>query len=147
VLARSDDANQAIRDSLHIDADGRDLPPPIASFRMMRLPGAVLRCLEAQGIRRPTPIQAQGLPAILSGRDCIGISFTGSGKTLAFALPLIMLALQVSGAGLWDRGGCCAWREEIGSKVRARGCGAAALPSGPLTSLACAGRVAPSGRA
>ena len=36
-----------------------------------------------------TPIQAQALPAIMSGRDVIGISKTGSGKTLAYLLPLM----------------------------------------------------------
>ncbi|KAK9141775.1 hypothetical protein Syun_011175 [Stephania yunnanensis] len=47
-----------------------------------------------KGIVQPTPIQVQGLPVILSGRDMIGIAFTGSGKTLVFVLPLIMVALQ-----------------------------------------------------
>ena len=42
---------------------------------------------------RPTPIQAQGIPVALSGRDMIGISFTGSGKTMSFAIPLVMSAL------------------------------------------------------
>lgn len=37
---------------------------------------------------KPTPIQAQAIPAILSGRDVIGIAKTGSGKTLAFLLPM-----------------------------------------------------------
>ena len=37
---------------------------------------------------KPTPIQAQAIPAILSGRDIIGIAKTGSGKTLAFLLPM-----------------------------------------------------------
>ena len=36
----------------------------------------------------PTPIQAQALPAIMSGRDLIGIAKTGSGKTLGFLLPM-----------------------------------------------------------
>ena len=36
----------------------------------------------------PTPIQAQAVPAIMSGRDLIGIAKTGSGKTLAFLLPM-----------------------------------------------------------
>jgi ATP-dependent RNA helicase DDX49/DBP8 len=40
-------------------------------------------------IRRPTPIQAQTIPAILSGSDCIGGSKTGSGKTVAFAVPIL----------------------------------------------------------
>ncbi|KAJ2089885.1 DEAD-box ATP-dependent RNA helicase 35, partial [Coemansia sp. S100] len=42
----------------------------------------------------PSPIQMQGLPVALSGRDMIGIASTGTGKTMAFSLPLIMLALE-----------------------------------------------------
>lgn len=94
IRARSEDDNQTIRDKLHIMCHGTDLPPPVTTFRAMRLPRATLRMLQAAGIKSPTPIQTQGLPVILSGRDCIGISYTGSGKTLAFALPLVMLALQ-----------------------------------------------------
>lgn len=37
----------------------------------------------------PTPIQDQTIPAILAGRDVIGISNTGTGKTAAFLIPLI----------------------------------------------------------
>lgn len=36
----------------------------------------------------PTSIQAQAVPAIMSGRDVIGVAKTGSGKTIAFLLPL-----------------------------------------------------------
>ncbi|KAL5766528.1 hypothetical protein ACOSP7_017145 [Xanthoceras sorbifolium] len=42
----------------------------------------MLKKLKAKGIVLPTPIQMQGLPVILSGRDMIRIAFTGSGKTL-----------------------------------------------------------------
>jgi ATP-dependent helicase YprA (DUF1998 family) len=62
---------------------------------------ACSRQLEAKGIKKPTPIQMQGLPVALSGRDMIGIAFTGSGKTLVFSMPLIMLALQVGLCLLW----------------------------------------------
>ena len=48
--------------------------------------------------------RAQGLPVALSGRDMIGIAFTGSGKTLVFCLPMIMIALQVGGSAMGNRG-------------------------------------------
>ena len=89
------EAEKAQRRKLHsILVDGDDIIAPIASFTDMRFPPPILKALEAKGIRSPTPIQVQGLPVILSGRDMIGIAFTGSGKTLVFSLPLIMLALQ-----------------------------------------------------
>ena len=37
----------------------------------------------------PTPIQSQAIPAIMSGKDVIGIAKTGSGKTIAFLLPML----------------------------------------------------------
>ncbi|XP_042468596.1 DEAD-box ATP-dependent RNA helicase 35-like [Zingiber officinale] len=84
----------AIRRKWHILVDGDDVPAPIRNFRDMRFPEPVLQKLKEKGILQPTPIQVQGLPVILSGRDMIGIAFTGSGKTLVFVLPLIMTALQ-----------------------------------------------------
>ncbi len=41
------------------------------------------------GYEKPTPIQAQAIPAVMSGRDVVGIAKTGSGKTLAFILPML----------------------------------------------------------
>jgi hypothetical protein len=43
-------------------------------------PHKTIRVLAEKGIKRPSPIQIQGIPAALSGRDIIGISFTGSGE-------------------------------------------------------------------
>lgn len=55
------------------------MPPPVLAFKDMRFPPCVLKQLSGAGIKRPTPIQIQGLPVVLSGRDMIGIAFTGSG--------------------------------------------------------------------
>jgi ATP-dependent RNA helicase DDX5/DBP2 len=52
-------------------------------------PESVMRVLESSGFARPTPIQSQGWPMALSGRDVVGIAETGSGKTLAYILPAI----------------------------------------------------------
>ncbi|KAI3512697.1 hypothetical protein L1887_20015 [Cichorium endivia] len=90
----SQKACDGIRKQWHIIVDGDEIPPPIKNFKDMRFPEPVLKRLKEKGIVQPTPIQVQGLPVILSGRDMIGIAFTGSGKTLVFVLPLIMMALQ-----------------------------------------------------
>ncbi|KAI3806910.1 hypothetical protein L1987_22828 [Smallanthus sonchifolius] len=90
----SQKACYGIRKQWHIIVDGYDIPPPIKNFKDMRFPEPVLKRLKEKGIVQPTPIQVQGLPVILSGRDMIGIAFTGSGKTMVFVLPLIMMALQ-----------------------------------------------------
>lgn len=53
----------------------------------------VVKC----GFAAPTPIQSQGWPMALKGKNTVGISATGSGKTLAFLLPaMIHINAQVS---------------------------------------------------
>ncbi|HEX5644975.1 MAG TPA: DEAD/DEAH box helicase [Erythrobacter sp.] len=49
----------------------------------------VLQALDMKGYNTPTPIQEQAIPAVLSGRDLLGIAQTGTGKTAAFMLPAI----------------------------------------------------------
>ncbi|KAM3274148.1 hypothetical protein ACQJBY_043367 [Aegilops geniculata] len=83
-----------LRRKWHILVEGDDVPPPARDFSDLRFPEPISRMLREKGIVQPTPIQVQGLPVALSGRDMIGIAFTGSGKTLVFVLPLIMVALQ-----------------------------------------------------
>ncbi|RUP48761.1 P-loop containing nucleoside triphosphate hydrolase protein [Jimgerdemannia flammicorona] len=94
IRARSEKEHDAIRAKFHILVEGTDIPPPIKHFKDMKFPQPILDYLKTKGIHKPTPIQIQGLPVALSGRDMIGIAFTGSGKTLAFSLPLVMLSLE-----------------------------------------------------
>ncbi|KAL3797849.1 hypothetical protein HJC23_006887 [Cyclotella cryptica] len=83
-----------IRKKWHILCEGDDIPPPIRNFSDMAFPPPILEALKKKNVKRPTPIQMQGLPVALSGRDMVGIAFTGSGKTLSFSLPLVMAALE-----------------------------------------------------
>ena len=68
---------------------GKGCPKPVKSWAQCGLSARVLEVIKRQNYEKPTPIQAQAIPAIMSGRDVIGIAKTGSGKTLAFLLPLI----------------------------------------------------------
>jgi ATP-dependent RNA helicase RhlE len=58
-------------------------------FSELGLAEPVLRALGTKGYTDPTPIQRQAIPALLEGRDLLGIAQTGTGKTAAFALPSI----------------------------------------------------------
>src|SRR4051812_393687 len=58
-------------------------------FADLKLSHPILRALEIEGYQIPTPIQAQAIPHVLSGRDLIGCAQTGTGKTAAFALPIL----------------------------------------------------------
>lgn len=70
-----------------IRVQGRDPPKPVLSFADLKFPPNIQEGIRRQGYDKPTPIQAQGWPIALSGRDMVGIAQTGSGKTLAFVLP------------------------------------------------------------
>ncbi|DBA04961.1 TPA: LOW QUALITY PROTEIN: hypothetical protein N0F65_006963 [Lagenidium giganteum] len=73
-----------------ISVFGRDVPKCVLSFEEASFPEYVLEEVTRLGFEKPTPIQCQGWPMALSGRDMVGISATGSGKTLAFLLPAIV---------------------------------------------------------
>jgi ATP-dependent RNA helicase RhlE len=65
------------------------------SFADLGLSEPLLRALSAANYTVPTPIQARTIPALLQGRDVLGIAQTGTGKTAAFALPVLQhLAAQ-----------------------------------------------------
>ncbi|KAF8394674.1 hypothetical protein HHK36_020890 [Tetracentron sinense] len=76
--------------SLAIRVSGFDVPRPIKIFEDSGFSLQLMSAITKQGYEKPTPIQCQALPIVLSGRDIIGIAKTGSGKTAAFVLPMIV---------------------------------------------------------
>uniref|UniRef100_A0A1B6DQA1 RNA helicase n=2 Tax=Clastoptera arizonana TaxID=38151 RepID=A0A1B6DQA1_9HEMI len=94
ILNLSQERHDRVRQKLRILVEGEDVPPPCTTFKEMKFPRGILAGLEVKGITKPTPIQVQGIPTVLSGRDMIGIAFTGSGKTLVFVLPLLMFCIE-----------------------------------------------------
>jgi ATP-dependent RNA helicase DDX46/PRP5 len=71
-----------------IKVSGKDVPKPVQKWAQCGLPRSTLDILADLGYEKPTPIQMQALPALMSGRDVIGVAKTGSGKTMAFLLPM-----------------------------------------------------------
>ncbi len=61
----------------------------MTQFTDLGLNPALLKALKSEGYETPTPIQAQAIPAVMAGRDLLGIAQTGTGKTAAFALPIL----------------------------------------------------------
>lgn len=71
-----------------IKVKGKNCPRPIKNWPQCGVSSKILNILKKNGYEKPTPIQAQAIPVVMSGRDIIGIAKTGSGKTMAFLLPL-----------------------------------------------------------
>ena len=63
--------------------------PENGTFAELGLPPALEAAIADLGFTTPSAIQAQAVPALLSGRDIVGVAQTGTGKTAAFGLPLL----------------------------------------------------------
>merc|ERR1719446_707384 len=91
VAGMSDDEGDRLRSKKGITiVEGRNVPKPVRTFEEASFPEYVLQEVQRAGFKEPSPIQVQGWPIALSGRDMVGIAETGSGKTLAFLLPAIV---------------------------------------------------------
>ena len=59
------------------------------TFSELGLVAPLTRALTEENYTHPTPIQLKAIPALLAGKDLLGIAQTGTGKTAAFGLPLL----------------------------------------------------------
>lgn len=65
------------------------IPTNKNGFNDFAIVGQLKQNIVHKGYETPTPIQDQAIPAILLGKDVIGVANTGTGKTAAFLIPLI----------------------------------------------------------
>ena len=65
-----------------------------SSFSSLLLAEPLARAVAEMGYESMTPIQAQAIPVVLTGKDVMGAAQTGTGKTAAFSLPLLQRLMQ-----------------------------------------------------
>jgi ATP-dependent RNA helicase RhlE len=63
----------------------------MTDFNLLGLNQSILNSLSNKGYKKPTSVQERAIPALLKGKDILGISQTGTGKTASFSLPIIEL--------------------------------------------------------
>lgn len=74
----------------NVRARGKNVPPPFLTWGQLLMPESVMSVIQNDlGFAKPSPIQCQAIPIVLSGRDMIGVAKTGSGKTLSYVLPMV----------------------------------------------------------
>nr|XP_032517379.1 ATP-dependent RNA helicase DDX42 [Danaus plexippus plexippus] len=81
---------EELKKNLGVKISGPDPPKPVSSFGHLGFDEQLMKAIRKSEYTQPTPVQAAGIPAALSGRDLIGIARTGSGKTAAFLWPLLV---------------------------------------------------------
>ncbi|MDR1118704.1 MAG: DEAD/DEAH box helicase, partial [Bifidobacteriaceae bacterium] len=92
---RLDPSDYDYRPDFPDGADQPELPDPAeepargTGFGALGLPPHLLRAVAELGFETPTEIQEAAIPALLAGRDIVGVAQTGTGKTAAFGLPLL----------------------------------------------------------
>lgn len=91
ILKLSREELQALKLDLgEVKLKGHNCPHPITKWSHLGLPSNIISIIDEKlKYPKPSSIQAQALPAIMSGRDVIGVAKTGSGKTLSFVLPML----------------------------------------------------------
>lgn len=77
VTKRPDSEADAWRASKQIVVIGDGVPKPCLTFEEASMPEYVLSEVMKQGFDKPTPIQSQGWPMALKGKNMVGVSATG----------------------------------------------------------------------
>ncbi|XP_052565046.1 ATP-dependent RNA helicase DDX42 [Culex pipiens pallens] len=102
IIALASSQTQELRHKLGIKVSGPSPPAPVTSFAHFGFDESLMKAIRKSEYTQPTPIQAQGVPTALSGRDIIGIAKTGSGKTAAFLWPMLVHIMDQKNLGPGD---------------------------------------------
>jgi ATP-dependent RNA helicase RhlE len=78
-------------------APAAEAPAPLA-FAQLQLAAPLARAVAEMGYESMTPIQAQAIPVVITGKDVMGAAQTGTGKTAAFSLPLLHRLMKFENA-------------------------------------------------
>ena len=76
------------------DSNALTSDTPIMAFAQLQLAAPIAKAVAEMGYESMTPIQAQAIPVVLTGKDVMGAAQTGTGKTAAFALPLLQRIMK-----------------------------------------------------
>jgi superfamily II DNA/RNA helicase len=87
-VAAAEARQDAAEAAYNAATEDEELEPEV-SFADLGLSAPILQALSEKGYTKPTPIQAQAIPVVLSGRDVMGVAQTGTGKTAGFTLPML----------------------------------------------------------
>lgn len=90
IRSLTEDQALELRAKLGLRVSGASLTHPVSSFGHFGFDEPMMKAIRKMEYTQPTPIQAQGVPTALAGRDIIGIAKTGSGKTAAFVWPMLV---------------------------------------------------------
>ena len=98
VEALTEEQKKEIRERLGVSVEvpegEAEAPSAIESFEDMQLTRDIVADIRFKEYDKPSPIQAQAIPVILSGGDVLGCAETGSGKTAAFSIPMVQHSLN-----------------------------------------------------
>ncbi|MDK2966132.1 MULTISPECIES: DEAD/DEAH box helicase [Lacrimispora] len=72
-------------------------------FKDLNIMPDIIKALEKEQYKTPTPIQKEAIPVVLGGRDLLGCAQTGTGKTAAFAIPTLQLLCGGKTPGMKQR--------------------------------------------
>ncbi|KAK4885326.1 hypothetical protein RN001_001597 [Aquatica leii] len=89
-------------DDIEVRVSGENIPKAISSFETSGLRPLLLDNIKKSGYTKPTPIQKNAIPIVMSGRDVMACAQTGSGKTAAFLLPIIHCLLAEPSELIYD---------------------------------------------